>query len=158
MSFIGGQGPCIHGMHGDCHHCENRAIQAQPGAGINSATPEEWDKAAAWVRGHPCDIHAWDNSADPCPYCADEQKDPTDEELEKIIDDHLPFKALDRQVGGSHYKDCPIQPIEYIMANELPYCEANIVKYITRHAKKGGAKDIEKVIHYAQLLLEEEYK
>ena len=35
---------------------------------------------------------------------------------------------------------------------------ANIVKYITRHNKKGeGKKDILKVIHYAQLLLELEY-
>lgn len=63
-------------------------------------------------------------------------------------------KALDTQVGGDHYKDCKIQPIEYIMANDLPYCEANIVKYITRWRKKGGKQDIEKVIHYAQILLE----
>ena len=63
-------------------------------------------------------------------------------------------KALDKQVGGDHYKDCRIQPIEYIMANELPYCEANIVKYITRWKRKGGKQDIEKVIHYAQILLE----
>ena len=36
--------------------------------------------------------------------------------------------------------------------------QCNIVKYITRHNKKGeGKEDILKVIHYAQLLLELEY-
>ena len=66
-------------------------------------------------------------------------------------------KALDKQVGGGHYKDCKIQPIEYIMANKMNYCEANIVKYITRHHLKGGEEDIKKVIHYCELLLELEY-
>ena len=66
--------------------------------------------------------------------------------------------ALDRQVGGNHYKDCKIQPIEYIHANNLNFCEANIVKYITRWRAKGGLQDVEKVIHYAQLLLELEKK
>lgn len=62
--------------------------------------------------------------------------------------------ALDEQVGGSHYKELAIQPIEYIMKNELGWCEGNIVKYITRWKQKGGVKDIDKVIHYAQLLKE----
>lgn len=66
-------------------------------------------------------------------------------------------KALDTQVGGDHYKSCGIQPIEFIYANDLSYCEANIVKYATRHARKGGAEDVKKVIHYAELLLELEY-
>ena len=67
-------------------------------------------------------------------------------------------KALDTQVGGSHYTDCGIQPVEYIHANKLNYCEGNVIKYITRHRTKGqGKKDIEKVIHYAQLILELDY-
>ena len=80
------------------------------------------------------------------------------------IDDATPAEwdkarrsALERQVGGSHYKDCAIEPIEYIMANNLGYCEGNIVKYITRHAAKGGVDDIEKVIHYCELLKELKY-
>ena len=67
-------------------------------------------------------------------------------------------KALHNQVGGSHYTDCGIQPVEYIHANKLDYCEGNVIKYITRHRTKGqGKKDIEKVIHYAQLILELDY-
>jgi len=63
-------------------------------------------------------------------------------------------EALDQQIGGEHYKDCGIQPVEYIHANKLDYFEGNVVKYITRHRTKGeGRKDIEKAIHYAQLIL-----
>jgi len=68
-------------------------------------------------------------------------------------------KATEAQVGGDHYKSCKIQPIEYIVGNELGWCEGNIVKYITRHNKKGkGREDVLKVIHYAQMLLELEYE
>jgi hypothetical protein len=66
--------------------------------------------------------------------------------------------ALDKQVSGNHYKDCGIQPIEYIHANNLNYFEGNAVKYITRHRKKNGKADIEKAIHYLELMLELEYK
>jgi|TARA_R100000951_G_scaffold1764_1_gene3467 hypothetical protein len=68
-------------------------------------------------------------------------------------------EALKVQVGGDHYKDCGIQPVEYIHANKLDYFEGNVIKYITRHRTKGqGKKDVEKAIHYAQLILALEYK
>jgi len=63
----------------------------------------------------------------------------------------IPLGALDEQVGGDHYKDCKIQPLEYAYANDLNVCEHAIVKYITRHRKKGQVQDLEKVIHYARL-------
>ena len=66
-------------------------------------------------------------------------------------------KATDNQVGGSHYKDCKIMPIEYIYKNKLDFLEGNVVKYITRHKLKGGVEDIKKVIHYAELILEKKY-
>jgi len=66
--------------------------------------------------------------------------------------------ALEQQVGGKHYRECEIQPVEYIVKNNLDFLEGNIVKYVTRHRTKGeGKKDIEKVIHYAQLILEMHY-
>lgn len=70
-----------------------------------------------------------------------------------------PFEpsALQVQQGGTHYKDCKIQPIEYIHANELDFFQGNIVKYATRHKAKNGAEDLRKVIHYAQLALELQY-
>lgn len=66
-------------------------------------------------------------------------------------------KATDKQVGGSHYKDCAIQPVDYIVENNLDFLEGNVVKYITRHRTKGGIEDIKKVIHYAELILEKKY-
>ena len=63
-------------------------------------------------------------------------------------------EALKVQVGGDHYKDCGIQPVEYIHSNDLNYFEGNVIKYITRHRTKGeGKKDIEKAIHYAEMIL-----
>ena len=57
-------------------------------------------------------------------------------------------------MNNNHYKDCKIQPVEYIASNGLDFFEGNIVKYITRHRTKGeGEKDIQKVIHYAELIL-----
>lgn len=68
-----------------------------------------------------------------------------------------PESALDTQVGGGHYKDLAIQPIEYIYRNNLNFLQGNIVKYATRYKDKNGKEDLEKVIHYAQLLMELEY-
>ena len=65
--------------------------------------------------------------------------------------------ALDHQIGGDHYKEMSIQPIEYIVKNNLGWCEGNIIKYITRHHQKGGKDDVKKVIHYCNLLIELHY-
>lgn len=65
---------------------------------------------------------------------------------------------LNTQIDGTHYKDCAIQPAEYIFANKLDFFQGNVVKYITRFRAKNGAKDLEKARHYIDLLLELEYK
>jgi hypothetical protein len=76
--------------------------------------------------------------------------------LERNGSNRSPLKI---QPGGSHYKSQAIQPVEYIVANKLPFIEGNIVKYITRWRNKGGVKDLEKIIHYVQLLIYfEEYR
>ena len=64
------------------------------------------------------------------------------------------MSALDTQCGGTHYREGRIQPIEYIEANGLGFCEGNIIKYVTRHKRKGGAEDLKKARHYINLLLE----
>jgi len=61
---------------------------------------------------------------------------------------------LDRQIGGQHYKDLKIQPVEYIHANNIPFVEGSIIKYATRWREKGGIADLEKIIHFAELLIE----
>jgi hypothetical protein len=64
------------------------------------------------------------------------------------------FSALNKQVGGSHYRDKGIQPIIYIHANDLGFCEGNVVKYVTRWRDKNGVADLKKAIHYLELLIE----
>lgn len=61
---------------------------------------------------------------------------------------------LKTQVGGGHYKDCPIQPIEYMLANELGYIEGAVVKYVTRWKEKGGVQDLEKARHLLEILIQ----
>jgi hypothetical protein len=68
------------------------------------------------------------------------------------------MSALQQQVGGDHYRAKGIQPIEYIHANNLGFCEGNVVKYVTRWKDKGGESDLRKAIHYLELLLELEYQ
>jgi hypothetical protein len=51
-----------------------------------------------------------------------------------------------------HY-DMEIQPITYIMANGLGFCEGNIVKYVSRYAEKGGLDDLRKAKHYIEILI-----
>ena len=64
-------------------------------------------------------------------------------------------RALDRQVGSTqHYKDFKIQPIEFITANKLSFIQGNVIKYICRYDKKNGKEDIDKAIHYCELLKE----
>jgi len=62
------------------------------------------------------------------------------------------------QVGGNHYKDCPIQPIEYIHANKIPFIEGCIIKYVTRWRNKAGVVDLEKAKHFLTMLIELENK
>jgi len=62
-----------------------------------------------------------------------------------------------KQVGGSHYKDMMIQPAEFINKNNLLFAEGNAIKYICRHSAKGGVEDINKAIHYLEMIKERDY-
>ncbi|MCH2569366.1 MAG: DUF3310 domain-containing protein, partial [Pseudomonadales bacterium] len=68
------------------------------------------------------------------------------------------MSAIDKQIGGDHYKGMAIQPIQYIQANKLSYIEGNIVKYISRWRDKNGIEDLLKIKHYVEFLIEEETK
>lgn len=69
------------------------------------------------------------------------------------------MSALNTQIGGSHYKDCAIQPIQYIEANKLQFLEGCVVKRVTRHDKPTGKglQDIDKAIHELELIREVRY-
>jgi hypothetical protein len=65
--------------------------------------------------------------------------------------------ALMKQVGGNHYASMAIQPVEFIVANNLTFLEGNVIKYISRHHAKNGADDVRKAIHYCELILRTVY-
>tara|TARA_Y100001970_G_C13758446_1_gene614526 strand:- start:99 stop:365 length:267 start_codon:yes stop_codon:yes gene_type:complete len=79
------------------------------------------------------------------------KKDPPESKIK-------PFKrrsALDKQVGGLHYKNAKIDPIQLIVAHKLDFIDGNIVKYAVR--KKNYESDrerYEKIKHYCELALE----
>ncbi len=50
-----------------------------------------------------------------------------------------------------------IQPAHFINENNLPFAEGNAIKYICRHKNKGKKKDIEKAIHYLEMIIERDY-
>lgn len=68
-----------------------------------------------------------------------------------------PTNPLSTQEGGDHYKSMAIQPVEFITANGLGYCEGNVVKYVSRHASKNGKEDLLKARHYIDLLIQFKY-
>jgi len=61
-------------------------------------------------------------------------------------------RAIDKQIGGNHYKAYKIQPIEFIVQNNLDFIQGNIIKYALRN--KAGEDPTEKwnkIIHYCEL-------
>ena len=63
------------------------------------------------------------------------------------------MKANEQQVGGTHYVS-PMQHWDYVLANNIPYMEAQIIKYLTRWRKKNGLQDLEKAQHFLTKLIE----
>ena len=60
-----------------------------------------------------------------------------------------------RQVGGSHYVNLPIQPLELIEKFKLTYHEGNVLKYIMRYKYKNGKEDLMKALDYLEMLKED---
>ena len=65
-------------------------------------------------------------------------------------------RALATQVGGGHYKDMPIQPVEFIHKNGIGFAEGCAIKYLCRWRAKNGVEDLKKARHFIDLLIEME--
>ena len=70
-----------------------------------------------------------------------------------MIEEEVAYNPFDQQVGGSHYKTLKIQPVEFILANQLGFCEGSIIKYTCRYKQKGGIEDLKKAIWYIERLI-----
>lgn len=65
--------------------------------------------------------------------------------------------ASNNQVGGDHYnKGTKIEPIDYIVANNIGWCLGNVIKLVTRD-KHDKIEDLMKAKHYIDLELEKVY-
>jgi hypothetical protein len=69
--------------------------------------------------------------------------------------------ADDLQIGGSHYKDMPVQPWSVMAAVLTPeefrgFLKGNIIKYSMRAGRKDGSDDGNKALHYIHKLYEVE--
>lgn len=67
------------------------------------------------------------------------------------------MKDKQEQIGGTHYEVMKIQPIDYIMANGLDFCQGSVCKYISRYRNKGKDEDIKKIIHFCKIILSKEF-
>ena len=62
----------------------------------------------------------------------------------------------EKHTTPKHYSGLRIEPLEYIIANNLDFLEGNIVKYVTRYPNKGGVDDLIKAREYIDKLIERE--
>lgn len=77
--------------------------------------------------------------------------------LHQLVNEEFP-SAFETQVKDNHYKTKGIQPLQYIVANNLDFNQGNVIKYVTRYKDKNGAEDLKKAMHYLRFLLECNYE
>lgn len=54
-----------------------------------------------------------------------------------------------------HYTQWKIQPITFITANALNFCQGNVIKYVMRYKAKNGLEDLKKAKVYIDYLIQE---
>ena len=67
------------------------------------------------------------------------------------------YNMIKENVSPDYYARYDIEPISFIMRNNIPYAEGNVIKYVLRHDLKGGKEDIDKAIRYLEMIKEEKY-
>ena len=77
--------------------------------------------------------------------------------LDRLNGKEQPKPAIERQVGGDHYKDkgSSMQPWAIIDAWGLDFYGGNVLKYILRAKHKGGLEDLQKARHYLDKMIED---
>lgn len=55
----------------------------------------------------------------------------------------------------NHYTAHGIEPIDYIVQNNMNFLEGNIIKYVTRYKLKNGLEDLKKAQQYLTWLIED---
>jgi len=125
--------------------------------------PEGWRIGGREVKVEGCDVT-------PCDSCVSYGKSQqgqaihfVSEEAKKEFYDSLSVDDYETSVPllkwreedptDPEYYHLPIEPREYIVANNLGWCEGNIVKYVSRWRQKGGIDDLKKARNYIDFLV-----
>lgn len=58
------------------------------------------------------------------------------------------------KINPNYYLKYKIKPTDFILENELGFCEGNVIKYICRYKDKNGIEDLEKAKKYIEILIE----
>ena len=66
------------------------------------------------------------------------------------------YEGKAKIIYETNNKNLVIQPVQYIQANKIGFCEGSIIKYATRWREKGGIRDLEKIKHFCDILIEGE--
>lgn len=61
---------------------------------------------------------------------------------------------MDKQVGGNHYLGYPVSPIQWSLDNNINAAEFSILRYVLRYCDKNGLEDLNKAIHYTEILMD----
>lgn len=88
------------------------------------------------------------------------KRKPVVQEKEQILREPVEEEQhpLKRQVGGDHYMDMGIQPIDVMKAaftsEQLEgFLRGNVLKYLMRYPQKNGVTDVKKAQHYMEMLI-----
>ena len=78
--------------------------------------------------------------------------------IKEILQKERPRLEKEEVTNPKHYDKVGfgIQPLEYIIANELDFLEGNVIKYVSRYPHKGGLNDLLKARTYIEKLIERE--
>ena len=97
---------------------------------LNDALESEWD-SAAWKASYQ--LH----------------------QKELTFGEHIEAKAMDRQVGGSHYKNMAIQPASFNHKNGIGYLLGTAIAYLAREGHKDiPLSDVRKAKHTLELYIQ----
>lgn len=77
---------------------------------------------------------------------------PADSLFKARMNANKPTEESQNPINPNHYQ-LAIQPIEYIEANELGFCEGNVIKYVSRWQGKNGVEDLKKARQYLDFLI-----
>ena len=63
------------------------------------------------------------------------------------------MSSFNEQVGGEHYLNFKIQPMEFFIKNKIGKAEGDAIQYIIRQ-KGSRIENLNKAIHVLQMLVE----